>query len=158
MAGCMLQVVLCSPFGSLYIYLLVCSCGNNDDFHHSGCVFDFIDDSDANIPEFNLLQVCEIGSALISERFPITALMNGERVLTYLINSFEDDNLSTSIQLFQILFSLFQIFNLPAHSITTSPAAARSASLIPSSDINSSREDVEEESSLRRLVASRSKV
>ena len=154
----MLQVVLRSPFGSLYIYLLVCACGNNDDFHHSGCVFDFIDDSDANIPEFNLQQVCEIGSALISERFSITALLNGERVFTYLINSFEDDNLSTSIQLFQILFGLFQIFNLPPHSITTSPAAASSDSLILSSDITSSREDVEEESSLRRLVASRSKV
>ena len=154
----MLQVVLRSPFGSLYIYLFVCSCGNNDDFHHSGCVFDFIDDSDANIPEFDFQKICEIGSALISERFSITALLNGERVFTYLINSFEDDNLSTSIQLFQILFGLFQIFDLPAHSITTSPAAASSDSLILSSDITSSREDVEEESSLRRLVASRSKV
>ena len=150
--------MLRSPFGSLYVYLLVCSCGNNDNFHHSVYVFDFIDDSDADIPEFNLQQVCEIGSTLISERFPITALLDGERVLTYLINTLEDDDLCTSIQLFQILFSLFQIFNLPPHSITTSPAAARSASLIPSSDINSSREDVEEESSLRRLVASRSKV
>ena len=154
----MLQVVLRSPFGSFYIYLLVCACGDNDNSHHSGCVFDFIDDPDADIPKFDLQQVCEVDSTFISERFPITALLNGEWVLTYLINSLEDDNLSASIQLFQILFSLFQIFNLPLHSITTSPAAARSDSLISSSDITSSREYVEEESSLRRLVASRSKV
>ena len=136
----MLHVVLRSPFGSLFIYLFVCSCGDNDNSHHSVCVFNFINDPDADIPKFDLQKICEIGSALISERFSITALLNGVRVLTYLINSFEDDNLSASIQLFQILFSFFQIFNLPPHSITTSPAAARSASLISSSDITSSRE------------------
>jgi len=45
----------------------------------------------------------------------------------------------------------FQLINLSSYSITTSPEAVRSASLISSSEITSLREDVEEESSFENL-------
>ena len=68
----------------------------------------------------------------------ISAFMDGNRILSYLLNALDNLGLHTSIQLFQVFFRFLKEFNAPTHSISTSSAASISSSVIPSSFITSS--------------------
>ena len=77
----------CSGF---MVNFIIGSGGNDDDFHCSILVFQFIYNANAVFQKFYFKESCEICSVLASKRSAVTAFLLGNRILPDYLDALDD--------------------------------------------------------------------
>ena len=104
---------------------------DHDDQHGRFGTDELVDDAQPGITKLDLQQAGEVGAAFAAKRFAVTALVDGNGILHDLVQSFCDQKLLISGELFEVLLGLRQEFQSPVHSNSTSSMLSSAALVMP---------------------------